>query len=256
MKTIQILGAPVAAGTKTQVLQQCISLIQNCEAPLLLACLNPHSCALATKDSDFAGALIDAALLVPDGIGIVLASLLTNQGVIDRVTGSDVFEGLCRYINEQGGTMYLIGTTPPVLERLESMIKGRFVNVRIVGSFCPPFTSNLDDLVPDQIISDLWAKNPDVVWVGLGAPKQELWVSRMRSKLPPAVYGAVGAVFDFYSGEKARAPSWIQVIGLEWLHRLFTEPVRMWKRTFVSVPIFAWSLLLRKKILVKATTCS
>jgi N-acetylglucosaminyldiphosphoundecaprenol N-acetyl-beta-D-mannosaminyltransferase len=204
-----------------------------------LACINPHSYVEALKIAPFSVALHDSDWLVPDGIGIVLASRILNGRIKERVTGSDIFHSLHAELNRLGGAkVFLLGATESTLELVANRLKLEYPNIAIVGALSPPFKETFSESEDRAMVSTINFAAPDVLWVGLSAPKQEMWIHRNRTKLDVKFAGAVGAVFDFYAGRIHRASPVFQRAGLEWLPRLFQEPRRLWRRMFVSAPLF------------------
>jgi N-acetylglucosaminyldiphosphoundecaprenol N-acetyl-beta-D-mannosaminyltransferase len=204
-----------------------------------LACLNPHSYVVAKSDSRFAQALSDADWLIPDGAGIVLASKMLGGCIRERVTGSDVFADLHSRMNSTGNmSVFFLGSTEETLNSIIDKMKKDYPNIRLAGSYSPPFKVQYSSAELEEMIGAINAAKPDVLWVGLTAPKQEKWIFANRTKLDVRFAAAVGAVFDFYSGRVKRSHPIFQKPGLEWLPRLLQEPRRLWRRMFVSAPIF------------------
>lgn len=209
-----------------------------------LACLNPHSYAVAKEDADFSTALHDADWLVADGAGIVLASRWLKGRINERVTGSDVFQGLLQRMNQRGGlSVFFLGATEETLAEIRRRMAIDFPGVRVAGTYSPPFKPvySADEL--ESMIAAVNAQKPDVLWVGMTAPKQEKWIFELRSRLDVRFAGAIGAVFDFYTGRVKRSHPIFQRLGLEWLPRLLQQPRRLWRRMFVSAPIFVFDVL-------------
>lgn len=204
-----------------------------------LACINPHSYAEALKDPDFSVALRAADWLVPDGIGVVYASRLLGGNIAERVTGSDVFSGLHERLNKQGfGRVFFLGSTEETLAAICRRMAIDYPAIEVVGTYSPPFKPEYSREEIDSMIAAVNAAKPDVLWVGMTAPKQEKWIFDNLAALNIKFAGAVGAVFDFYTGRIKRSHPVFQRLGLEWLPRLLQEPRRLWRRMFVSSPIF------------------
>lgn len=208
-----------------------------------LACINPHSCVLARSNDAFAYALQEADWLIPDGVGIVIASRLLGGRIRARVTGSDVFHGVNSRLNEMGGSVFFLGATEETLSEIRARMPCDYPAVRIVGTYSPPFKSEFSRGETDAMIAAVNAAKPDVLWVGMTAPKQDLWIYENRTRLNVKFAAGVGAVFDFYTGRVRRSHPVFQKLGLEWLPRLLQEPRRLWRRMFVSAPIFLWDVL-------------
>lgn len=214
---------------------------------LWLACLNPHSYAIALDDALFTQALKDADWLVPDGAGVVVASRLLRGGITERVTGSDVFSGLHQRMNSAGGmSVFFLGATEDTLARICVRMANDYPDIKVVGTHSPPFKPTYSSTEIDEMINTINALEPDVLWVGMTAPKQEKWIYQHRTRLNVKFAGAIGAVFDFYSGQVTRSHPVFQRLGLEWLPRLVRQPRRLWRRMFVSAPVFIWHVFKQK----------
>jgi N-acetylglucosaminyldiphosphoundecaprenol N-acetyl-beta-D-mannosaminyltransferase len=192
---------------------------------------NAYTLALADERPDLASSLEGAALNLPDGTP--LAWIARRRGIPDctRVYGPDL---MCDVLDRGRSSdlgHYLYGSTPEVLAALEQRIGERWPGARIVGSESPPFRDITDDEL-DASLRSARTRGADIVWVGMGTPKQDLLVRRM-AELDDATYVAVGAAFDFIAGTKKQAPAWMQRAGLEWLFRLLTEPRRLGRRYLV-----------------------
>lgn len=209
-----------------------------------LACLNPHSYAVALEDKAFTQALKDADWLVPDGAGVLLASHLLGGGIRERVTGSDVFYGLHRRMSAVDGlSVFFLGATEETLGLIRARMAMDYPNIRVAGTYSPPFKSTYSPAELDEMIDVVNAAAPDVLWVGMTAPKQEKWIFESRGRLNVKFAAAVGAVFDFYTGRVKRSHPMFQRLGLEWLPRLVQQPRRLWRRMFVSAPVFLFHVL-------------
>lgn len=182
-----------------------------------------------------------AFLNTPDGMPLVWE--LHRQGHSDagRVYGPDLMLGMF----ERGLRHYLYGASPATLARLEERLKKRFPQATIVGAYSPPFRA-LTEQEDDDVAHRINAAKPDIVWVGLGAPKQELWMARLRDRLHAPMLIGVGAAFDFHAGKKPQAPAIMQSLGLEWLFRLGSEPRRLWRRYLRVVPGYIGLLALQR----------
>lgn len=209
-----------------------------------LACLNPHSYAVALDDQAFANALKDAHWLVPDGVGVVMASQVLGRGVVERVTGSDVFFGLQQRMNAVGGmSVFFLGATDETLGLIRERMARDYPFVRVAGTYSPPFKPTYSADEVNEMIEAVNAAAPDVLWVGMTAPKQEKWIYENRAGLNVKFAAAIGAVFDFYTGRVKRSHPAFQRLGLEWLPRLVQQPRRLWRRMFVSAPVFMFAVL-------------
>jgi N-acetylglucosaminyldiphosphoundecaprenol N-acetyl-beta-D-mannosaminyltransferase len=239
-----ILDYPVTTLSLQRCLNKIFHWLINQNHPIYLVCANPHSFEISRKDLTFHSALRKADFLLPDGFGIVLASRLCGGAIQNRITGSDIFIGLSETLNTNGGLSYFfLGSTDETLMAIQSKIAVEFPNIRFAGAYAPPFKTAFSKEEDRIMIEAVNAVQPDVLWVGMTAPKQEKWIFRNRDKLNVKFIGAVGAVFDFYVGNVKRSHPFFQDIGLEWLPRLLQEPRRLWQRMFVSAPIFMLQVL-------------
>jgi N-acetylglucosaminyldiphosphoundecaprenol N-acetyl-beta-D-mannosaminyltransferase len=204
-----------------------------------MACANPHSLVIAAQDPIFQRALQNADILVPDGIGIVIGARVLGLPLRERVAGYEFFVGLLRHCSEMGGlSVYFLGSTNLILERIADRTRRDFPLLRLCGKFSPPFKSEFSEEENSRMIEAINAANPAILWVGMTAPKQEKWIYQNRDRLNVPFIGAIGAVFDFYAGTKKRSSPMWQKLGLEWLPRFLREPQRLWERNLKSIPIF------------------
>ncbi len=176
-------------------------------------------------------AYANAAMILADGWPVVLASRLLGRAVPERVPGSDLVPNLFRAATTESMLrVFLLGAAPGVGERAAANIHDRWPAVQVVGTYSPPLGFEKDNVEDQRILELIAAAQPDVLVVGLGAPKQELWVHAHHAQIRAKVALCVGATIDFLAGEKKRAPRWLQRLGLEWCHRMLSEPRRLVKR--------------------------
>ncbi len=169
-----------------------------------------------------------ASMVLADGMPVVWASRLLRRPLPERVTGADLVPAIFSAVPEgKRLSVYLLGAGAGVAERAAERIVARWSHVEICGTYSPPFGFENDPRENERILRQIAAVRPDVLVVGLGAPKQELWVHANADRIQAHVALCVGATIDFLAAEKKRAPLWMQKIGLEWLHRLSTEPRRL-----------------------------
>jgi N-acetylglucosaminyldiphosphoundecaprenol N-acetyl-beta-D-mannosaminyltransferase len=181
---------------------------------------------------------------VPDGMPMVWLGRLQGFRAMDRVYGPDLMLALLRRSAERGYTNYFYGGGPTVAEELKDRMQRRFPGLRVVGTFCPPFRP----LTPEEearVVADINEKRPDLLWIGLSTPKQEIQMAAFSSKVLAHVMLGVGAAFDFHTGRVRQAPRWVQRCGLEWLFRLCIEPRRLWRRYLRNNPLFLWHVFLQ-----------
>jgi N-acetylglucosaminyldiphosphoundecaprenol N-acetyl-beta-D-mannosaminyltransferase len=169
-----------------------------------------------------------------DGMPIVwLSKLLKGKHLPERVTGADLLIAICEKAANTRLNIYFLGGNPGVAEQAATKLKSRFHNLNISGIYCPPFGFENNRIETDLIINDINSRNVDILFIGVGAPKQEKWTAKHIDRLNVGPILCVGAAFDFAAGIIKRAPVWIQKSGLEWFWRLASEPGRMWKRYLV-----------------------
>ena len=209
-----------------------------------LACLNPHSYAVAKGDAQFKAALLDADWLIPDGAGILIASKILGGNIRQRITGSDIFRQMHRLMDREGGLrVFFLGSTEETLGLIREKMAQDFPNITVAGTYSPPFRAEYSPQELDHMIDAINAAQADVLWVGMTAPKQEKWIYANRERLQVRFAAAIGAVFDFYTGRVKRSHPVFQRLGLEWLPRLVQQPRRLWRRMFISAPIFVLDAL-------------
>jgi N-acetylglucosaminyldiphosphoundecaprenol N-acetyl-beta-D-mannosaminyltransferase len=202
---------------------------------------------VALDDTLFSQALRDADWLVPDGAGVVMASRVLGRGVTERVTGSDIFSALHQRMNSAGGMkVFFLGATEGTLALIRARLVREYPDITVAGTYSPPFKAAYSNEEIDDMVKAINAVEPDVLWVGMTAPKQEKWIYQNRVRLKVKFAGAIGAVFDFYAGQVKRSHPVFQRLGLEWLPRLIQEPKRLWRRIFVSAPLFVWHVFKQK----------
>ena len=192
------------------------------------------------KNTAFKDAYAKASMIVADGKPVVLASKLLGKPLPETVPGSDLVPNIFESFNQSGTPLrvYLLGAMPGVGEVAATNIKAQWPLVEVVGILSPDFGFEKDSAYCDRICESIAASNADLLVIGLGAPKQELWVSKYSQKIPVKVALCVGATIDFLAGNKPRAPIWMRTFGVEWLHRMLSEPKRLVKRYAVDAVIF------------------
>jgi N-acetylglucosaminyldiphosphoundecaprenol N-acetyl-beta-D-mannosaminyltransferase len=200
---------------------------------------NVHSVVTARQEHDFALVVANADMATPDGMPV--AWMLRHLGfpLQQRINGPDLMWKYCEQAAHRGESIYLYGGMPETLDILQRRLKESFPGLEIAGAYSPPFRSLTDD-EEDAVVSLINASGAGTVWVSLGCPKQEKWMAAHRGRINAVMIG-VGAAFDYHAGTITRAPLWMQKAGLEWLHRLWSEPGRLWKRYLVTNTIFVFA---------------
>ena len=205
---------------------------------------NVHTTVMAYEDAEYRRVQNEAAVVFPDGIPISKLQKRRGYRRAGRVAGPDFMEKMFFYSMENGISMYFYGSSQETLESLKKNIEKKYPGLDVRGYESPPFRSlsNEEDEAAVKRINDSGA---DIVWVGLGAPKQENWMNAHKGRINALMLG-VGAGFDFHAGTVKRAPEWMQHVGLEWLYRLFQDPKRLIKRYFVTNLKFMYYLMIKQ----------
>lgn len=215
--------------------------------PRYFVCANPHSLEIARKDSALQEALFAADLVTPDGAGIVLASRLLGGRIPERVCGPDILPALCDHLHRfhPGTRMFFLGSSDENLHQLGNRMRADYPHLVLAGMLSPPYRSEFTEEENSTMIEAVNRADADLLWLGLGAPKQEKWAYRHRERLHVKLIGPIGGAFDWYTGRIKLPPLWMQQAGLQWLHRLVQEPRRLWRRNLDS-PIFLARVLCQK----------
>lgn len=219
----------------------------NLNKKTIINTINPHSYCVSKNDKIFQKALINSDILLPDGSGIVLAARFLRGKKIKKIAGADIHKHLLIHANEHQKKVFYLGASERTLKLIEQKLTNEYPNIKM-GSYSPPYKPKFSEADSSKMIEEVNNFKPDILFVGMTAPKQEKWVTLNQSKLEATITVSIGAVFDFYAGTVERSsPFWIN-IGLEWLPRLLKEPKRLWRRNFVSTPMFLWYLLKTKVV--------
>lgn len=225
------------------------------DGKLLINTINAHSYNTARRDELFAEALTHGDALIPDGVSVVKACrwLKAKSQPTERIAGWDLFclemeqlKAKSEAKSAKRPTVMFMGSSEKVLAMIRKKAAVDYPNFDI-ATYSPPYKPEFTDEDNDAIIAAINAANPDLLWIGMTAPKQEKWVYQHWNELQIHCHcGAIGAVFDFYAGTVKRAPLWWQRHGLEWFYRLMREPRRMWKRYIVGNLLFLWNVAREK----------
>lgn len=208
-----------------------------------IAATGMHGIVEAQHDSSFKEILNAADLIVPDGMPLVWLGRRHGYDLPRRVYGPDLMLAFCEETQAQRYRHFFYGGEPGVAERLADSLKRRFPGMQIAATFSPPFRP-LTKEEDEEIVARISRTAPDVLWVGLGAPKQERWMHEHKDRLGVPVMVGVGAAFDMLSGRRRQAPRWMREHGLEWLFRLLQEPRRLWRRYLICGSQFVAYLVL------------
>ncbi len=226
---VQKIEGWIESRTKTYVCVAPVSTLVDCQ-----------------KNADYKSVVNGAGMVTPDGMPVVWLGKASGNKVIERTYGPDLMLAVIESGQARGRRHFCYGGREPTLELLEKRLKARFPSINVVGKYAPPVVPYAQK-ESDEVLRMINEAKPDILWVGLGSPKQDFWMSLNRPLLDVPVIIGVGAAFDFLSGLKPQAPRWMQRSGLEWLFRLASEPHRLWRRYLIGNVEFLYYLT-REKI--------
>jgi len=205
---------------------------------------NVHMCMETFDSLSFRSVVNQADLIIPDGKPLSIAQKLLGHNNAAQVRGQDIMNALCELSGKKNLNIgFYGGSSDSVLELVQSNLRKQYLDIQITYSFSPPFRP-LNDEEDVKVVEKINNANVDILFVGIGCPKQEIWMAEHKEQLQCVMLG-VGAAFDFIAGNKKHAPRWIQRIALEWLFRLLSEPKRLWKRYLKQNPRFIWYFTLQ-----------
>ncbi len=242
-----VLAASISATRPPAVVKRVLEMVARRERGYINVC-TVHTMLECLDDPAMAAIVNGGTLAVPDGMPLVwLGRREFPEAGVERCYGPDLMLAVCEAGLSTGLRHCLYGGAPDVLELLEQNLKAKFPGLDVVERISPPFR-DLTAEEKQQMADRINAARTDVVWVGLGTPKQDLWMGEFRGKLEAPVLIAVGAAFNFHAGRLVQAPPWMQRAGLEWLYRLLREPRRLWRRYLLGNPRFLWLLFRHGKL--------
>jgi N-acetylglucosaminyldiphosphoundecaprenol N-acetyl-beta-D-mannosaminyltransferase len=226
---VEVLGVPLSVTDYDDTIEWMDASIAHREKGYVCVAAT-HTIMVCGEDPGLREAVLGASMTVPDGQPLVWAMNALGGSLEQRVYGPELMARYCERAAQTGTRMYLYGgRNQGALVQLALNLRHRFPGVKIVGGYSPPFRE-LSGEEEDAIVAEMNGSRADVIWVGVGAPKQEKWMAAMRDRLDAPVLVGVGAAFDFHAGLVAQAPHWMQSAGLEWSFRLAHEPRRLWRR--------------------------
>ncbi len=201
--------------------------------------INQYSFCMAEKDPAFKTALMQSDILLPDGVGITWASRFLNGIAVKKIAGADLHQNLLQRMDCIGGSCFYLGASKETLDLIHTKLRREYPNIR-VGSYSPPYKDSFSREDSELMIKQVNLFKPNVLFIGMTAPKQEKWSHQHKNELNANIICSIGAVFDFYAGKIERPGKiWIDM-GLEWLGRFLKEPKRMWKRYFYYGAVFIY----------------
>lgn len=235
--TVSILGVPIHAVTTAQTLAWVEAAVR-ARTPRQICTANPEFVMTAQDDADFRAVLNAADLVLPDGVGLLWAAWWQGQTLPERVAGSDLIYHLAALAAQHHWRLYFLGAAEGVAEQAAAQLQGGFPGWHLAGAFAG--SPHAED--EEALIARIQHAQPDVLLVAYGAPAQDKWIARHRTRLNVPVSMGVGGSFDFVAGVAERAPLWIQRLGLEWLHRLTRQPWR-WRRILTATLLFPLAVM-------------
>ncbi|MBN1504624.1 MAG: WecB/TagA/CpsF family glycosyltransferase [Candidatus Eisenbacteria bacterium] len=239
---VSILGVTVHNVTSAQAVDAIGRFVAS-RTPHKIIVANAAKLVKARKDEELRRALLTSDLVTADGISIVFAARVHGVRLVDRVTGSEHLLPMgCRLAAERGHSVFFFGAAPGVAARCADIMAGRYPGLRVAGTYSPAYDILVSEEETANSVQVIRDAAPDILFVALGTPKQEKWISRNLDKLGVPVCVGVGATFDFIAGSSKHPPDWVHGAGLAWLYRLLHEPRRLWKRNLESF-VFVWLVL-------------
>ncbi len=249
MKLVPVIGLPIAATDYTGAVSWILEHASRADRAYAVEAANTHVAALARHDPEFGESMRRFDLICPDGMPLVWAAnrkLPAAEKLTDRVYGPTLMlETLVATEHRAGFRHFLLGGSESTLEKLTRSFATRFPGTIIADTDSPPFGEWAEDEF-ERICDKIRSSGSNLIWVGLGCPKQEHWIARHKDQLPPGVYFGIGAAFAFHAGEVRQSPPIFQRLGLEWAYRLAMEPRRLFKRYLTYNTLFLYHLIRSK----------
>jgi N-acetylglucosaminyldiphosphoundecaprenol N-acetyl-beta-D-mannosaminyltransferase len=235
---VDVLGVKISAVDMDSAVNLAIESIEDGD-PAYVCAASVHGVMEAQRDPGLLRIFNRAAINIPDGMPLTWVGWLQGFTQMDRVFGPDFMLKMCRISLSRGYRHFLYGGNPGVAEELSEQLQKMFPGLEVAGTYTPPFRS-LNPEEEHDVAERIWRAKPDILWVGIGAPKQERFMAEHVGRFNVPLMVGVGAAFDFHTGRIADCPDWVKRAGLQWLHRLKQEPGRLWKRYLVNNPVFLW----------------
>lgn len=242
--TCNIMGVNIAAINMEWLIDFTKRHIKNL-AGNYICVSNVHTTVMSFDNADYCAVQNGGILAIPDGGPLSCVGRKRGFSMMKRTTGPDYLMEILKISSQEGYRHYFYGSTDETLTKLKTYLEKNFPDVNVVGMHSPPFRK-LSEEENAEIVRQINECHPDFVWVGLGAPKQELWMAEQKGKVSGLMVG-VGAAFDYMAGNILRAPRWMQESNLEWAYRLMQEPKRLFKRYLYSNVKFLWNVGIKRK---------
>ncbi len=234
---VDILGYKVYSGS--------LSALPLTGKQTVMNTLNAYSYVVAKKDMPFRNALKDSSVLVADGFPVVLAARFLQGEKIQKIAGADIFYHLIHYLNSNSLSCFFLGSAPPTLAKIRDRLAKEYPRIR-AAFYSPPYKGEFSAEDSSRMINEINRFQPEVLFVGMTAPKQEKWVHANCDRINAHIIASIGAVFDFYAETKPRPSAFWIKLNLEWFIRLLKEPKRLWKRYLIYSPVFFVDVILKK----------
>lgn len=246
MNQFDVLGVKISSTNLEHTSQTIEDWIQNKRKNYI--CIAPVSTVISCQeDEKYRSIINNAGMTTPDGMPLVWLGRAGGNRKIQRTYGPDLLLYFCNRSQQKRFRHYFYGGSKETMDALLINLKKKFPNLNIVGHYAPPLRG-VQELESKEVLQQMNDAHPDVLWIGLGSPKQDYWMHQHREELDVPVMIGVGAAFDFIAGTKKQAPRWMQRSGLEWLFRLCLEPKRLWRRYLIGNSKFIY-LLIKEKLL-------
>ena len=249
LTNLRCAGVDISTLTRSEACELLVdSGVNGPVGPMDVHLCNAYTLALADRSPAYRGLLNESGLNLADGLPVIWANRVLHRdqpAPKDRVRGTDLFLDVIAAGTEQQVRHYLLGSTPEVLEALSENLRRLYPGALLAGTESPPFRE-LGEAEREEQVRRITESGAQIVWVGLGTPKQDFETARLARQIP-AVFVAIGAAFDFVAGSKREAPVWMQRSGLEWTHRLMSEPRRLWRRYLFGNARFVGALIRYRK---------
>ncbi|OKH41542.1 glycosyltransferase [Calothrix sp. HK-06] len=243
---INIAGIQIDKYSFDEVVERIMNTALSNDAPEYVVTPNAQHVLTLQKDARFREIYRKAFLVVPDGVSLLWAAKFLQTPLQGRVNGTDLFESLCSIAAEKGLKIFLLGGRPGAADKAAEILQARYPDLNIVGTYCPPYGFESNPVELALINAKIKAAAPHILFVGLGAPKQENWIYNNYQQLGVPISIGIGVSFELVAGMVKRAPVWMQKRGLEWLFRLIVEPYRLWQRYIIGNPLFIWLIIKQK----------
>lgn len=237
LSTVSLIDYSIFKGSLTQI---------GFNRKILINTINQYSYCIAEKDEAFKKSLQYSDILLPDGMAIVAALRLLKGEKIKKIAGADIHQHLLQELNQKGGSCFYLGSSENTLLKIKERVAIEFPSIR-VGTFSPPYKTEFSTTDNTQMVDTVNDFKPDVLFVGMTAPKQEKWAHAHKEQLDTKIICTIGAVFDFYAGTVERPSQFWINLKLEWFIRLVKEPRRMWKRYLYYGPVYI-GLILKERL--------